>query len=110
MWLLVGAQAVVVALDLAIIILDFCGYLMLKLFINSFCYCVKLELEFMVLNQLVEISRLGMAGGGLSLKTWDAEAAVRTEQITTAVGSDSSRSFWKPKTVETSESAVGGQA
>ena len=73
MYLLVGVQTIVVCLDLTIIILDFLGFLMLKLFINSFCYCVKLELEFIVLNQLVEMSKLGVAGGGFSLKTWDPE-------------------------------------
>lgn len=109
MRLLVGAQIIVVALDLAIIVLDFCGYLMLKLFINSFCYCVRLELEFMVLNQLMEISRLGMAGGGMSLKMWDAEAAAPTGQVTTSAGSDSSGCFSKPKTIESIKSVVEEQ-
>ena len=108
MYLLVGVQTIVVSLDLTIIILDFCGYLMLKLFINSFCYCIKLELEFIVLNQLVEMSKLGVAGEGFSLKTWDPEqqggssGAERKASADTAVGVDDAT----PKAKNTMSSTV----
>jgi hypothetical protein len=62
MLLLFGVQLVVVLVDIAIIVIDFIGFLELKLFIHSFIYSVKLELEFVVLTQLVELSQLGVPG------------------------------------------------
>jgi hypothetical protein len=62
MILLLAVQTVVVLIDVALITIDFLGLIKLKGFIHSFIYCVKLELEFVVLNQLVEISRLGVPG------------------------------------------------
>ncbi|KAH7383346.1 hypothetical protein BKA66DRAFT_441678 [Pyrenochaeta sp. MPI-SDFR-AT-0127] len=62
MFLLLLVQVIIVAVDIALIVIDFAGYLQLKLFIHSFVYSVKLELEFVVLNQLVELSRMGIAG------------------------------------------------
>jgi hypothetical protein len=62
MILLLAVQTVVVLIDIALITIDFLGLIKLKGFIHSFIYCVKLELEFVVLNQLVEISRLGVPG------------------------------------------------
>jgi hypothetical protein len=59
---LLGVQLVVVIVDLAIIVIDFVGFLELKLFLHSFIYSVKLELEFLVLTQLVELSQLGVPG------------------------------------------------
>jgi hypothetical protein len=62
MILLLAVQTVVVLIDVAIITIDFLGLIKLKGFIHSFIYCLKLELEFVVLNQLVEISKLGVPG------------------------------------------------
>ena len=62
MILLLVIQFVVVTIDVAIITIDLLGLLQLKGMIHSFIYCVKLELEFLVLNQLVEISKLGVPG------------------------------------------------
>jgi hypothetical protein len=59
---LVLVQIFVVLLDIGIIFLDFSGYNTLKLFLNSWVYACKLELEFIVLNQLMEMSRLGLPG------------------------------------------------
>lgn len=60
MFLLLLVQFIILAVDVAIIVIDLAGYLQLKVFIHSFVYSVKLELEFVVLNQLVEFSRLGL--------------------------------------------------
>lgn len=62
MCLLLGVQVIIVVVDIALIAVDFANLLMLKLFIHSFIYSVKLELEFVVLNQLVELSRMGVPG------------------------------------------------
>ncbi len=45
-------------LEVGMITINFPGYLDMELFIHSFVYCVKLEAEFVVLNQLVELSQL----------------------------------------------------
>jgi hypothetical protein len=55
-------QVAIILIDIGIITIDFLGYLQLKLFVNSFVYAVKLELEMVVLNQLVELSRLSFSG------------------------------------------------
>lgn len=62
MALLLTVQIIILILDIALLVLDFAGMLVLKLFIHSFVYSVKLELEFVVLNQLVDISQLGVPG------------------------------------------------
>lgn len=62
MFLLILVQIVIISADTAIIVLDLAGYLKLKTFIHSFVYTVKLELEFVTLNQLVDLSKLGMSG------------------------------------------------
>ncbi|KAH7093220.1 hypothetical protein FB567DRAFT_587661 [Paraphoma chrysanthemicola] len=62
MCLLMLVQVIIVSVDITIIVLDLAGYLRLKTFIHSFVYTVKLELEFVTLNQLVELSKLGMPG------------------------------------------------
>ncbi|KAH7384126.1 hypothetical protein DE146DRAFT_792527 [Phaeosphaeria sp. MPI-PUGE-AT-0046c] len=56
-------QITIIAIDIGIIVIDFLGYLQLKLFINSFVYAAKLELEFVALNQLVELSKVGTSDG-----------------------------------------------
>ena len=66
MTVLVLVQLVIIAFDIAMITIDFAGLLQLKLFIHSFVYSAKLELEFVVLNQLVELSRLGLPGLSIS--------------------------------------------
>jgi hypothetical protein len=53
-------QVIIIILDITIIVLDLAGYLKPKVFIHSFVYSIKLELEFVVLNQLIEISRMGL--------------------------------------------------
>jgi hypothetical protein len=62
MCLLLLIQLIIIALDITIIVLDLSGYLKLKVIIHSFVYSVKLELEFVVLNQLIEMSRMGVPG------------------------------------------------
>ncbi|KAE9980106.1 hypothetical protein EG328_000471 [Venturia inaequalis] len=55
-------QAVVIMLDIIVITLDLAGYFTLKAIIHSWVYGLKLELEFVVLNQLVEIAKAGVPG------------------------------------------------
>ncbi|KAF2092882.1 hypothetical protein NA57DRAFT_18145, partial [Rhizodiscina lignyota] len=57
MVLLLVVQFIVLALDIIIIVVDCSGYFTLKAIIHSFVYAIKLDMEFVVLNQLVDISR-----------------------------------------------------
>ena len=89
MLLLLTIQTVVVVVDAAFITIDLLGLLEIKGMIHSFTYCVKLELELLVLTQLVEISRLGVPGLPSSLRMTgrsDAEAAVVAAAPVAAMG------------------------
>jgi hypothetical protein len=55
-------QTTVVMMDIVVITLDLAGWFTLKAIIHSWVYGIKLELEFVVLNQLVEIARAGVPG------------------------------------------------
>jgi hypothetical protein len=55
-------QTTVVMMDIVVITLDLSGWFTLKAIIHSWVYGIKLELEFVVLNQLVEIARAGVPG------------------------------------------------
>jgi hypothetical protein len=60
--LLFVVQTTVVMMDIVVITLDLAGWFTLKAIIHSWVYGIKLELEFVVLNQLVEIARAGVPG------------------------------------------------
>jgi hypothetical protein len=62
MSLLLLVQLVAISFDIAIVFMDFAGFLQLKFIVFSFAYAVKLELEFVALNQLVELSKMGLPG------------------------------------------------
>lgn len=61
--LLVGVQITVVALDILLTVIDFNNMFTLKCTIHPFVYSVKLKLEFIVLNQLQQIVKKGLAPG-----------------------------------------------
>ncbi|KAI4605537.1 hypothetical protein J4E80_010599 [Alternaria sp. BMP 0032] len=56
MCMLLLVQLVAVTFDVTIVFMDFAGYLQLKFGVFSFAYAVKLELEIVALNQLVELN------------------------------------------------------
>jgi hypothetical protein len=60
--LLLFAQVVIILLDVTIVGLNMAGLSKLKAIVHSFIYCIKLELEFVVLNQLIDISKMGITG------------------------------------------------
>ncbi|TID16357.1 hypothetical protein E6O75_ATG11475 [Venturia nashicola] len=60
--LLFVVQTVVIMLDIIVITLDLAGYFTLKAIIHSWVYGLKLELEFVVLNQLMKIAKAGVPG------------------------------------------------
>lgn len=51
-----------ILMDIVVCTLDLIGYFTLKAIIHSWVYGVKLELEFAVLNQLVDIAKSGVPG------------------------------------------------
>jgi hypothetical protein len=60
--LLFVVQTITIAMDIAVCVLDVAGYFTLKAIIHSWVYGIKLELEFVVLNQLVDIAKTGVPG------------------------------------------------
>ena len=66
--LLVAVQVTVVALDILLTVIDFNDMFTLKCTIHPFIYSIKLKLEFIVLNQLQQIVKKGLAPG-LNLRT-----------------------------------------
>jgi hypothetical protein len=74
MCLLLLVQIVAITIDVAIVFMDFAGYLQLKFIVFSFAYAVKLELEFVALNQLVEMSKMGLPGiASMSLRAFETD-------------------------------------
>jgi hypothetical protein len=55
---LIAVQALVAVIDVAIIVLECVGYFVVKMIVHSFIYSIKLEIEFVVLNQLVALSQV----------------------------------------------------
>lgn len=86
MLLLLAVQILILLIDIAILVIDFAGMLEVKLFIHSFVYSVKLELEFVVLNQLVDISKLGVPG--LPTCSFDPEHGNKQIDLKSPVGAD----------------------
>jgi hypothetical protein len=62
MTMLIAVQVLVACIDITVIGLESAGYFIPKLIIHSFVYAIKLELEFVILNQLISISQLGATG------------------------------------------------
>jgi hypothetical protein len=62
MLMLFVVQTIAILMDVAIITLDLAGYFTLKAIIHSWAYGIKLELEFVVLNQLKETANSGVPG------------------------------------------------
>jgi hypothetical protein len=60
MRLLIVVQLLVLIIDLIVTVLDCAGYFAIKGLLHSFVYSIKLELEFVILNHLVAISRQGL--------------------------------------------------
>ncbi|KAF2430568.1 hypothetical protein EJ08DRAFT_238254 [Tothia fuscella] len=59
MRLIIAVQLSVVLIDVIVVVFDCAGFFVIKAIIYAFTYALKLELEFVALNQLVAISRLG---------------------------------------------------
>jgi hypothetical protein len=62
LFLLFVVQVITIAMDIIVCVLDVAGYFTLKAIIHSWVYGIKLELEFVVLNQLVDIAKSGVPG------------------------------------------------
>ncbi len=62
LWLLFVVQVITISMDIVVSVLDLAGYFTLKAIIHSWIYGIKLELEFVVLNQLVDIAKSGVPG------------------------------------------------
>jgi hypothetical protein len=93
MLLLFTVQVIVILIDVVIITLDYAEYFTLKAIIHSWVYAVKLKLEFVVLNQLIDLAKNGLTPNELAIIS-DSEL----EQA--SLGSDSPNSNGVPVTNE----------
>jgi hypothetical protein len=73
--LLIIVQVLCVALDIPFIVLAFADIFLIKATLTSFAYAIKLKMEFLVLNNLLEISRNGIAPQGIQNSPEDEEQA-----------------------------------
>jgi hypothetical protein len=80
--LLVAVQVTVVALDILLTVFDYNNMFTLKCTIHPFVYSVKLKLEFIVLNQLQQIVKRGLAPG-LNLKSLSSSEGEKKSENTT---------------------------
>jgi len=71
---LLAVQTLEICMDVIIVTLDLAGYFTLKAIIHSWTYGIKLQLEFVVLNQLKETAKTGVPGL-LSMPESDGEAS-----------------------------------
>ena len=62
MFILLAVQTLEICMDIIIVTLDLAGYFTLKAIIHSWTYGIKLQLEFVVLNQLKETAKTGVPG------------------------------------------------
>lgn len=62
--LLITIQIAAIGCSALLIVLDFMGYYILKSFIHSFVYAFKLQLEFVILNELRRLVTQANSGAG----------------------------------------------
>uniref|UniRef100_A0A093VFC9 Inositol 1,4,5-trisphosphate receptor type 1 n=1 Tax=Talaromyces marneffei PM1 TaxID=1077442 RepID=A0A093VFC9_TALMA len=66
--LLITVQIAAVCCSALLIVLDFAGYYILKSFIHSFVYAIKLKLEFVILNEFRRLVTQASSGPGSNEK------------------------------------------
>ena len=62
--MLITIQIAAIGCSALLIVLDFMGYYILKSFIHSFVYAFKLQLEFVILNELRRLVTQANSGAG----------------------------------------------
>lgn len=73
MKLFILAQVLCILIDFPFIYLAFADDFLMKAVASSFCYAIKIKLEFVVLNQLMDIAKGGLAPRELSNHLMDEE-------------------------------------
>jgi len=64
MALLIAIQVIVILADVIVIALDYCEYFTLKAVLHSFVYAFKLQLEFVILNDIKAMATNGSLNAG----------------------------------------------
>ena len=98
-WDLVAVSAAVISTDLVVILLAFTNEHVLKEPLQNFSYALKLELEFFVLNQLLEVSG---AGFGPPAAAATGHGGVRRSRYHAPTASDASKAWVLEKGAEPS--------
>lgn len=77
--LLIIVQVLCVSLDLPVVVLTYLDLFLIKVTLASFGYAVKLKLEFIVLNNLLDIAKNGVALRGIQHTNPNEEAGEKAE-------------------------------
>jgi hypothetical protein len=83
---LIAVQILVFCIDLASVALECAGYFVVKMIIHSSLYSIKLEMEFVVLNNLVALSQVGV--DQMALPYVDLKADLSNVELALAVPSE----------------------
>ncbi|KAJ4358618.1 uncharacterized protein N0V89_003202 [Didymosphaeria variabile] len=67
MWQLFSINVIIIALDIALLALEFSGLHVAQQTIKGLIYCVKLKLELAILNKLVDVSTVHARANALTL-------------------------------------------
>lgn len=67
MWQLLSINVIIIALDIALLAMEFAGQHVLQQAIKGLIYCVKLKLELAILNKLVDVSTVHARANALTL-------------------------------------------
>jgi hypothetical protein len=98
--LLVCIQVAVILLDIIIITLDYCEYFTLKAVLHSFVYAVKLQLEFVILNDVKRMaSGGGLAPSALPTVHFAAESSGERKTVPTPPVKPSGKKWWASRPV-----------
>ncbi|KAL6229561.1 hypothetical protein BDW75DRAFT_245607 [Aspergillus navahoensis] len=116
MYELLGINAFTIALDVAVLIIEYMHLFSLQVYLKVFVYSVKVKLEFAVLGRLVEITtttkreeqkkrvrRSSFIGPSFNLSTL-------TDTNGATIGTDTDRGPLSVSTVEVEQSATGNSA
>lgn len=97
--LLIGVQVIVILADVIVVTLDYCEYFTLKAVLHSFVYAFKLQLEFVILNDIKEMaSKGGLSGSGnLGQPRFESHDSTRSTPMGSPAGKPSGKRWWSSK-------------
>jgi hypothetical protein len=94
--LLIWIQVIVILCDVIVITLDYCEYFTLKAVMHSFVYAFKLQLEFVILNDIKAMAQSGSLAVGNSSRTHAGSFGASPDSPSSTVKSPE-KSWWSSR-------------